>query len=145
MLVEACKARDLYMLREAIWAAEEAEVDPHDIYGPRAVLMEAEILDALLHGEDEGDDPLESMMKSVDYAEAKGVHGPRRLRGVQQMIHEAEAVSANWCECCLAKVQDALERATPVMKKLEYQVNKEQASIKLTNAVNGDCIVEVED
>merc|ERR1712176_895450 len=86
------------------------------------------------------------MTKAVKHAEAKGVQGPRRLRGVKQMIQEAHAASERrqGCDHCLQKLLEALEQARTVYEQLERQVNKEQASLRLSRAVAADSIIDIE-
>jgi hypothetical protein len=73
------------------------------------------------------------------------VLGPRRLRGAKQMYKNADAACEKWCPCCLPKLLEGLEKARPVLVQLEYQVNREQASMQLAKAVAADNIENIHD
>jgi hypothetical protein len=83
--------------------------------------------------------------KAIQYAEVHGVLGPRRLLGAKQIFKNAESACEKWCPCCLPQLLEALEKTRPVLDQLEYQVNKEQASMQLARAVAADSIEAIHD
>jgi len=146
MLQKGEKARHAKILRLAIKEAEEALLDESNIIGARAVLMEVDFEEALRNpiilDDTQAEEALE---KPILLAEEKGVPGPRRVWGIHQMLSNAEADSLGYCECCMTRIQESFARASRVLARLEYKVDKQQASIRLTKAVAGDSIDDIRD